>query len=458
MVVSTIKRCNSNDWISELLDDILKLILTLLTLKEAAITSLLARRWRYLWASSISNRSNLNFDAEETLHRTAVADTYRDAELLKTERIKYVNWVNSVLSLYKGSNLHEFIVCFDLDNTDAHHIDTWIEFALSRRDQIQKLVLDFPYSSGGSRTCSVEMYNFPVSFLDQTNPSSFGDFKSLKTLCLNSVNATAQVVGYFLSLCPVLESLTVAGSDQFGNLTVAGPFLMLKFLELRFCMGIDTIEITDTNLVSFHYDGPKTNLVVKNVPMLVDVSYISDGLYHVVDMLTCCLNQLEILTLGGGDFKDYTNIYTFLEFPKVKHFTLHNYDPNITSLFPLISMIRAFPYLQSFVLLMFLTSRRGRFKREVRKAPKCPIQYLKVVELRGCCGCTTELEFAIHLFENAVALEKLILDPCSPHCTYTEYCRMPKGIKEIEYEGIARRITVQQFERKAPSGVELVIL
>lgn len=45
-------------------DDILVIILSLLTLKEAVVTSILSRRWQNLWTSLLT----LNFRYGETVH------------------------------------------------------------------------------------------------------------------------------------------------------------------------------------------------------------------------------------------------------------------------------------------------------------------------------------------------------------------------------------------------------
>ena len=52
-----------DDWISRLPDDLLVTILSRLTLKEAGVTSVLSRRWCYLW----TNVAGLDFDADEKL-------------------------------------------------------------------------------------------------------------------------------------------------------------------------------------------------------------------------------------------------------------------------------------------------------------------------------------------------------------------------------------------------------
>ncbi|CAK9138649.1 unnamed protein product [Ilex paraguariensis] len=121
---------NLEDRISLLPDEILILVVLLLSLNEAAITSVLSRRWRCVWAFT----TRLHFDALET---------FFSAKLIKRERRKYVNWVNHIV----------ISINFISD------IDKWLKFELARR--VNRLVLDFsldPHSTGNCRLS----YTFPA--------------------------------------------------------------------------------------------------------------------------------------------------------------------------------------------------------------------------------------------------------------------------------------------------------
>ena len=56
------------------------------------------------------------------------------------------------------------------------------------------------------------------------------------------------------------------------------------------CWRIKTIEIRDTDLVSFTLVGLDRKMLLKNVPLLVEVSIDPCG-------YMCCFSQLEILQL-----------------------------------------------------------------------------------------------------------------------------------------------------------------
>lgn len=98
-------------------------------------------------------------------------------------------------------------------------------------------------------------------------------FKSLKTLSLKGVKGDDVAIQYFLSECPLLERLFLHQNHDFRILKVIGMSLMLRYLEVVTCWGIETIEMCNTNLVSFTYvGGYSTWMVIKNTPQLVEVS------------------------------------------------------------------------------------------------------------------------------------------------------------------------------------------
>ncbi|GFP95610.1 putative F-box/LRR-repeat protein at1g56400, partial [Phtheirospermum japonicum] len=142
-----------DDYISPLPNDILISILSRLTLKEAAITSNLSRRWRYLW----THTAGLDFDANDMLDRIAA-----DPKSQISERPKYIKWVIRVVRQHQGEILEAVRICFDLENSSKCAIDNWVKFAVSKG--VQKLELDL-MENGETLHQPMRNYMFPYKQL-----------------------------------------------------------------------------------------------------------------------------------------------------------------------------------------------------------------------------------------------------------------------------------------------------
>ncbi|KAL7100250.1 hypothetical protein ACP275_09G135900 [Erythranthe tilingii] len=126
--------------IDKLPDDMLIAILSRMSLKEAARTSVLSSRWRNLW---MSTSRDLVFDAADT-----DADTSGRA-VMKMEN--FADMVDRTLTLYEGtgvdslgirfSNIHE-----DVDGVISHSIYSWVYFAMLKK--VKKFELDLSVAGG----------------------------------------------------------------------------------------------------------------------------------------------------------------------------------------------------------------------------------------------------------------------------------------------------------------------
>ncbi|XP_011076712.1 F-box/FBD/LRR-repeat protein At5g53840 isoform X2 [Sesamum indicum] len=426
--------------------------------KGAAVTSNLSRRWRYLW----THVAALDFDANDTLDRIAA-----DAKLRSSERAKYINWVNRVVRQHVEPTLDAVRICFDLDKSSKCAIDNWVKFAIAKR--VQRLELDL-LENGETLRQPMRNYTFPYKQLIQSKGSSlknvYSNFartqpcmstglKCLKALSLKCVNVNEEALQCFLSNCPVLQYLTIHGSGDLVHVKISGLSLMLKYLEIVFCLGIETIEISNVNLVSFSYLGPGINLIINNVPMLDEIS-IGEGYSglenNVFGQLSCCLYQLEVLTLDIYRPEENIKIFAFPQLPKLKQLILKVGAWDDDSLLEFTSLIKACPNLNRFVLQLIWMSPSKR-RRKVRQAAKCAHEFLKLVEIVGDYGRTSDIELAMYFIENAIALQKIVIDPRNQILE-----RSPVGTDQIKKEESARRRAKQQLEAKKPPGVQLIIL
>ncbi|KAG5600639.1 hypothetical protein H5410_032009 [Solanum commersonii] len=299
-----LKKCSAEDHISKLPDEILVHILSFLTVKEAADTSVLSKRWLPLWTYIY----RLDFNATKPLNEVAL-----NPKLRKMYMKKYIRWVSRTLKMCKVERLDQFRISFDLNKFAQHKIDRWLEFAVAR--QVQRLELDL-LDGGDLPQYSGSCYNFPVQHfglndydysaqprLNKLPPLLHNFFKSLKVLLFKSVNLTGEVVEFFIYNCPSLEELTVHASETLVNLQVVGPSVKLKYLSIWYCIALKSLKICDTNLVTLSTTLSAARLLLVNVPMLIELHALGFPTNILDAMLPCIssrvLSQLEVLKINS---------------------------------------------------------------------------------------------------------------------------------------------------------------
>ncbi|XP_059657276.1 F-box/LRR-repeat protein 13-like isoform X2 [Cornus florida] len=424
------------DHISGLPDVVIVSILSLLTMKEAGRTSLLSKRWRYMW----THITGLNFDALHVIYEVLLGN-----KELEVERPLYLSWVNQVLKLYNGPSIDQFRVQFDLDESCRFDIDNWVNFAIEKR--VKRLELDFPVSWGSTG------YNFPDTgrITNHLHSLSLGFTicNSLTNLLLAHVNVTGQVLEYFLTNCPFLEQLSVEASDCLVNLKVPNVSIKLKCLEIIYCHYVESIEISAMNLVSFKYFGPKIGLPFKNlqepVEMYIGGEYCKYLIYNFLG-ISSYLSQLESLTLHMNSIKNSIGLAKFPVFNKLKQLELRISAIENEDLMVFAPLIEACPFLYKFVLELQLSK---FVRRKRRRFTSRPHQYLKVVEFIGFAGLAIDVELAMYLIKSAVMLEKITFDPRNPLLIGS-----PWEFMETKEKKTARK-RAKYLGTKLPAGVAL---
>ncbi|XP_015873992.3 putative F-box protein At1g49610 [Ziziphus jujuba] len=443
-----------DDRISELPDDILARIVSGLPLKEAVATSVLAKRWRYIWTFT----KNLDFDAEETLNRIIESP----GQLLRVERPKYIDRVNSVIAQRSSKNnmvrgIDRFRIGFDLCREFSSSIDNWIEFAMKNR--VKTLELEF-FEYGGLRM-NCDCYILRKKHFDPVA------LKSLKVLNLTSVEIHGRVVEWLLSKCPLLERLKVAGSDKLINLRISGV-PNLKHFEIRRCINIKKVEICAAqNLVSLYsLSTYPYEFILRNVPKLVDLHIDTDfgsdndeDLGLTFTLLSSCLSQLQILHL---DLLLQPHVWN-LEYPRLtnlKHLKLTlSATENLNLLLSrIIPFLKVSPCLQRLELMMLLEKYFDEKCGFVKQPTNCPV---KEVEILGYSGRKNLDQLIIYFADNLVALQKIVVHPCaSAHekFNFDPAFRRIKNSKIIKEEEKIRDHAMQHIKGKIPTAVEFVCL
>lgn len=242
----------SKDLINGLPDNLLCQILSNLSTKEAALTSLLSKRWRYLFALV----PNLDFDNVSSLHPETVMD----------DQTSFIDFVDRVLKLRGKDHVNKFsLKCGD--GIEDEDVFPWISNVL--RHGVSDLALHV--SPRLIYWLPSKLFASKTLVRLQIGPQDGPRIKlrnvclpKLKTLLIDSVMFEEGEIGFakLLSGCPVLEELGLRNLawDYWDSCSVSSK--ILKRLTLS----------------GAHYDdNPKS--VLFDTPNVVYLEY-SDNIAH----------------------------------------------------------------------------------------------------------------------------------------------------------------------------------
>ncbi|KAI9083145.1 hypothetical protein K1719_034878 [Acacia pycnantha] len=230
------------DFISNLPNDILLAILSLLPVDEAVRTSILSKRWLSLW----ENTPHLDLDVMHminplTLLRISASDDQLIdyiRNFLRYEEIRYNMIVSIILQNHRGG----LKSCkFTLFPQMGFQIN--LAVLLERQETFEELSLECKLLNAENVHCfecflgsnaygifsslsSLEIVNYNLQ-----SSIPFGGCMKLKTLKLKLVEVEDKTLLKILGRCDELESLSLVGCSRLGNLEIF--HMKLKFLELR---------------------------------------------------------------------------------------------------------------------------------------------------------------------------------------------------------------------------------
>ncbi|GFP79986.1 putative F-box/LRR-repeat protein at5g02930 [Phtheirospermum japonicum] len=209
----------SIDWLSSLPDGILMHILSFLgfDVKHAAVTSVLSKRWQFLW----SELPILNF-----------CDHSRD--LAKTR--EFVCWVHRTIILRSGAYLEQFGVDFLYNECYASDVNAWVRFAVQNKVKHLSLVM-----LSGRHFYTLPQVLYSGSYLTRlclrrciVDPHGIIEWRCLTRLTVEDVELPDDVIGKILAGCRVLCRLALKSCWGFMRLDVNSKSLceLVKRLQL----------------------------------------------------------------------------------------------------------------------------------------------------------------------------------------------------------------------------------
>ncbi|KAL5698892.1 hypothetical protein ACHQM5_029869 [Ranunculus cassubicifolius] len=464
------------DRISELPDEILSFTLSFLPVREAARTSILSCRWRYVWTTSRSFCSSLSLDAlnmrGSDYPKGMLGDVdekymYKDnTSLLKIERSKFIEWINKMMQLDYLPVLDSFRLRYHLRKKYAGHIDHFLKRAIKMG--AQKIDINLSRFYKHDTYPNTKFYTFPDGlFTEETGiqvkslwlkscifgPFNCNCFASLSDLQLDNVLLDQDRFHSFLLSCPSVENLCLTNCSGLYKFKVSGPHIQLKSLALLDCDGMIEIEIVANYLARFEYRGRRITFRVLKVPRLLRVTFCVLASNHspMVESISSEIPNLESLLLSFGPHKEY--IVPNNQFANLKNLEViqHLFRESLWQYIPL---IHSAPYLSS---LEFNWNFFPPFESEMDPEPKAfdsPHRHLKKMTLTGFGASDHEFEFVRYMLNNTAALEEIAISfnykGYSYECGY-EFCERSEKKKPDENK------VRQQIMNLLPLGVKFLI-
>uniref|UniRef100_I1R0S4 F-box domain-containing protein n=1 Tax=Oryza glaberrima TaxID=4538 RepID=I1R0S4_ORYGL len=365
--------------------DVLRVILSQLSFKEAARTSIVSRKWKRLWRYY----PKLVLTGDMMLGSSNAAGDHPTSN--KTTFIRRANSIVRQLSS-SSATLNKFVVKFPLLRSDADHIDRWV--SLSAASRARRIVLDLcpEFEKFGDKD---QMYSFPLHLF--SGGSCVGGNSCVKSLCLGFVSLNllqlppagntnrltilkkltlhkVSIAGDLQSLlmeCDALEWLSLTFcSLQHCDLVIHQPLQRLRYLRVLHCR-LQKLELQAPNLTEFEFANHQVPLVLGDC---VNMSMASVGL---------------LLPSDGFD-------YACTKLPVAL--------PHVCDRLTLSMAIRTEMYCAN---TPFYTS---DLDAAATSPAACLHERLRTVYMTGFYGIRGQLELAHRILRSTVALDRLIID------------------------------------------------
>ncbi|KAI4357921.1 hypothetical protein L6164_001837 [Bauhinia variegata] len=298
------------DLISDLPRNVIDGILEHLPIRDAVRTSILSRKWRYMWVTS----PRLEFD-DKFFNGVMTNSNLGDYEI--------PNVITEVLLLHDGP-INKFVLDIPPDYpVRIRCLGQWILFLSRNRINDLELVNQ-----------QAEAYEIPshlfscldLTYLELSNfrlatPPDFSGFQSLAALHCYDIRFASTALENFICGCPLLEELTISYCSGFESLNISAASLKILYIEdarviksICFKKAKNLIDLTiilnrsaenvdggrrSSNLTNFFSYLPKIEKLC-----LVDgyIKFLSSG--SIPETLPKLLYNLKHLELDGINFNE----------------------------------------------------------------------------------------------------------------------------------------------------------
>ncbi|KAM7461910.1 hypothetical protein LguiA_030031 [Lonicera macranthoides] len=359
--------------------------------RNAARTSILSKKWRYIW----STHPQLILD-----HEFFYGPEGKNIQWTPSE---YVKVINKILIVHNGTiqkfNLH-------IPFAQSPDMDLWI-LILSRHG-IKELILDNAYSQPYKLpsylfSCAELTYLDLCNFIISDPPLEFCGLCNLEALYLVKISLSP-MIGSLISTLPVLHGLYLNSCAGLENLKVMPPKLSWLDVEDSHEFQWQCLKISNSNLQVLYV------LLYKEVEQQKDFNLMV-LLGNITKITTLWLDGFSLKVLAAGTEKEYLPIKVHnLAKVWLTSFQFNDLEQVLCAL----CLLRSSPNLQSLSIeiskftndgmqhVLNYMEASGNFDIEL-------LNELQTVELKSCIS-KAALHFAKLLFSRSPSLEQMTID------------------------------------------------
>ncbi|XP_019099951.1 PREDICTED: LOW QUALITY PROTEIN: putative F-box/LRR-repeat protein At3g58880 [Camelina sativa] len=378
------------DRVSSLPEELLCHVLSFLTTKEAALTSILSKRWRYLFAFV----PNLKFDNSVFLHDPEESNR----EKKKGIRQSFVDFVDRVLALQGDSIIEKFFLKCKLVLI-SQLVNQWICNVLRRG----VLDMDLSIDLGQERCMFVETFMSTTVVELKLGSGCRISFRPglislpmLKTLTLvDSGLSDSGQLQMLLSACPALEALELTNVRWcYADATVSSA--SLKTLTIGSANSLHTLSFDTPNLLCLNHSAlVREDYPLVNLEKLVEAHIKLDrgiSMYDNVPKLLSGICSVQKLYLSPGTLEVLGLCCQAM--PVFNNLTFLDIESNMNILWKAMPvLLKNCPHLETLVmkggLVHCITDYCGDActcksrKEKGRSLTSCPVKRLEIREFQG---------------------------------------------------------------------------
>ncbi|CAN8253410.1 unnamed protein product [Cochlearia groenlandica] len=382
------------DRINGLSDELLIKILSYVPTKIAVTTSILSKRWQFLWTWL----PNIEYDDE-------------DSDIIDMR--KYLHSIDKNLLLHRSPIIESLHLSFYDGPSEAEYIKRWVGIAVSRR--VRELSITH-YSNSVVLPSSLYTSKSLVAlklegcYVDVPRTVCLPCLKTLQLLRVTYLKEDS--LRLLLSYCPVLEDLDIQVEDDNNvkALVVIVPSLQRLSLTIdSYCSCDDGYVIATPSLKYFKVVDIRVNdisYLIKHMPKLEEARiFVDKDVRELVEAVTCVKRLSLTLHFINGELCKYR---AGIVFDQLEHLEINSLgDDNWSKL--VIRLLKDSPKLRVLKLYVrnegFDDYKRIKWSSEPSSVPKCLLESLETLEFEGYQGRREERDFLSFIFKHGRCLK-----------------------------------------------------